>query len=81
MKDTDDQHIHMTIVHNNKPVEIKLGIVLNINDSLHNDQPQKLIQILQKYKGDFAWDYPNMKGIDPQLCTHHIYTEKDALPI
>ena len=22
-----------------------------------------------------------MKGIDPQLCTHHIYTEKDARPI
>lgn len=22
-----------------------------------------------------------MKGIDPQLCMHHIYTEKDARPI
>ena len=22
-----------------------------------------------------------MKGIDPQLCTHHIYTEKDAQSI
>jgi len=22
-----------------------------------------------------------MKGIDPQLCTHHIDTEKDARPI
>ena len=22
-----------------------------------------------------------MKGIDPQLCTHHIYTDKDARPI
>lgn len=22
-----------------------------------------------------------MKGIDPQLCTHHIYIEKDGRPI
>ena len=22
-----------------------------------------------------------MKGIDPKLCTHHIYIEKDARPI
>lgn len=22
-----------------------------------------------------------MKGIDPQLCTHHIYTENDVRPI
>lgn len=22
-----------------------------------------------------------MKGIDPQLCTHHIYTKKDAHPV
>ena len=22
-----------------------------------------------------------MKGIDPQLCTHHIYIEEDARPI
>ena len=22
-----------------------------------------------------------MKGIDPQLCRHHIFTEKDEIPI
>ena len=40
-----------------------------------------MVQLLQKYKGAFVWDYPDMKGIDPLLCTHHIYTEKHARPI
>lgn len=62
-------------------MEIEPEKVLNISDSLDSDQQQKLIQILQKYKGAFSWDYPNMKGIDPRLYTHHIYTEKDARPI
>jgi len=78
MKDTDDQHIQTIIVHNSKPDEIEPRKVSNINDSLDSDQQKNLIQVLQKYKGAFAWDYPNMKGIDPQLCTHHIYNEKDA---
>eukprot|EP00253_Pinus_taeda_P005381 PITA_05381 len=64
LKDTDDQHIQMTVVHNNKPVEIKPGKVININDNLDSEQQQNLIQVLQKNKGSFAWDYPDMKGID-----------------
>ena len=40
-----------------------------------------MIQILSKYQQDFSWEYPDMKGIDPQLCTDHIYIEKDAWPI
>ena len=81
LNDTNDQHIQTTIVHNSKPVEIEPSKILNINDNLDSDQQQKLIQILQKYKGDFSWDYSDMKGIDPQLCKRHIYTKKHALPI
>lgn len=54
LKDTNDQHIQTTPIHNSKPVEIEPGKVLNINDSLDSDQQQKLIQVLQKYKRDFA---------------------------
>lgn len=78
LKDVDDQHIQTTVVHNSKPFEIEPGKVLNINDSVDSEKQQKLIQVLQKNKGAFAWDYPDMKGIEPQLCTHHIYTQKDA---
>ncbi len=78
LKDTNEQHIQTNIIHNNKRVEIELGKVLNINDNLDSQQQQNIIQVLQKNKGVFAWDYPDMKGIDRQLCTHHIYKEKDS---
>ena len=76
-----EQQIPTTTVHNNKPIEIALGRSLNINANLDEQQQQKLIQVLSKYQQDFAWEYSDMKGIDPQLCTHHIYVEKDARPI
>eukprot|EP00253_Pinus_taeda_P028534 PITA_28534 len=78
LKDTHDHTIPVTSVANNKIVEIKPGKTLNINANLTSEQEMKLIHVLRKYKEAFAWDYPDMKGIDPQLCTHHIYVEKDA---
>lgn len=81
LKDTHDQTILVTSVANSKIVEIKLGKTLNINANLTSKQEMKLIHLLRKYKEAFAWEYPDMKGIDPQLCTHHTYIEKDARPI
>ena len=81
LKDTHDQTIPTTSVSNRKTIEIELGKTLNINKNLTPEQEEKLVQLLRKYKEAFAWDYPDMKGIDPQLCTHHIYTEKDARTI
>ena len=80
-KDIPDQVIPTTSMYNSKIVEIEPGKTLNINKNLTAEQEEKLVQLLQKYKAVFTWDYPNMKGIDPQLCTHHIYIEKDARPI
>eukprot|EP00253_Pinus_taeda_P036486 PITA_36486 len=57
LRDNNDQLIPTTIVYNSKPIEIEQGKILNINSNLSNDQQQKLIQILKKYKGAFAWDY------------------------
>lgn len=81
LKDINDQTIPTITVHNSKPIEIEPRKELNINKNLSDDQQQKLIQILRKYKGAFAWDYPDMKGIVPQLCIHHIYTEKYVIPV
>ena len=81
LKDINDQTIPTTTVYNSKPIEIEPGKVLNINKNPTDDQQQRLIQLLRKYKEAFAWDSLDMKGIDPQLCMHHIYTEKDARPI
>jgi hypothetical protein len=76
-----EQQIPTTAVHNRKLVKIAPGRSLNINANLDEQQQQNLIQVLSKYQQDFAWEYSDMKGIDLQLCTHHIYLEKDAWPI
>eukprot|EP00253_Pinus_taeda_P008113 PITA_08113 len=81
LKDVHDHTIPVTSVAHSKIVEIELGKTLNINANLTPEQETKLIHILTKHKNAFAWDYPDMKGIDPQLCTHHIYIENDAKPV
>jgi len=78
LKHTHDQTIPTTSISNSKIVEIEPGKTLNINANLTSKQEKNLIQLLRKHKEAFAWDYPNMKGIDLQLCTHHTYIEKDA---
>lgn len=68
LKDIIDQIIPTTTFYNSKPIEIELGRVLNINKNLTDDQEQRLVRLLRKYKEAFTWDYPDMKWIDPQLC-------------
>jgi len=36
-----------------------------VNANLTSKQETKLTHLLRKYKEAFAWDYPDMKGIDP----------------
>lgn len=48
-------------MYNRKIVEIEPGKTLNINKNLTVEQEKKMVQLLQKYKGSFAWDYPDMK--------------------
>lgn len=78
LRDTDNHHIPTTVVYNSRPIEIEPGKMLNINGNLDIHQQKRLIQVIQKLKKQFSWEYSDMKGIDPQLCTHHIYIEKDA---
>ena len=40
-----------------------------------------LLQLLQKYKKEFAWDYIDMKGIHPDTCIHHVYTQENIRPV
>jgi hypothetical protein len=81
LEDLMEQQIPTTTIHNSKPVEIAPGRSLNIKANLDEQQQQQLIQVLSKYQQAFAWEYSDMKGIDPQLFTHHIYVEKDTRPI
>eukprot|EP00253_Pinus_taeda_P013845 PITA_13845 len=78
LNDAHDHTIPVTSGTHSKTIEIEPGKTLNINTNLTLEQETKLIHILTKHKNAFAWDYPDMKGIDPQLCTHYIYVENDA---
>jgi hypothetical protein len=56
------------------PIEISPKKFLHINPDLDEQQKADLIQILQQQEKAFAWDYQDMKGIQPKICSHHIYT-------
>eukprot|EP00253_Pinus_taeda_P023260 PITA_23260 len=62
-------------------VEIEPGKTLNINPNLTDDQKQQLMKLLRENKEAFAWDYTDMKGISPELCTHRIYIKEGSQPV
>jgi len=62
-------------------IEIFPGRTLNINKNLEKLQQEELTNILQKHSAAFAWEYTDMKGIDPKTCIHHIYIEESSRPI
>jgi hypothetical protein len=62
-------------------VEISPGKPLYINSSLEPEQKTQVIEMLQIQFDAFAWDYEDMKGIHPDTCTHHIYTNDQIKPV
>jgi hypothetical protein len=62
-------------------IEIRPGKSLYIISSLETNQQQKLVQMIQGQSDAFAWDYSDMKGIHPDTCMHHIYTNDQIRPI
>lgn len=37
--------------------------------------------MLKEHKGAIGWFISYLKGINPLICTHHIYLEEDAKPL
>jgi hypothetical protein len=70
-----------TISSKSIPVEIEPGKTLNINPNLTDAETQQLMKLLLEHKEAFAWDYTDMKGISPELCTHRIYIKEDCRSI
>jgi hypothetical protein len=64
-----------------KSVEIIPGKCLYINSDLEVEQQDQLIQMIQEQSDAFAWDYSDMKGIHPDTCIHHIYTNDQIRPV
>ena len=62
-------------------VELSKGHKLHVNPKLTSTQMEQLKELLQSHEKAFAWDYGDMKGLSPTLCTHRIYINEGCLPL
>ncbi|GJX48673.1 reverse transcriptase domain-containing protein [Tanacetum coccineum] len=46
----------------------------------HLEEKERLIKVLKSHKQAIAWKLSDIKGIDPQFCTHKILMEDDFKP-
>ncbi|GKC52112.1 reverse transcriptase domain-containing protein [Tanacetum coccineum] len=53
----------------------KLPVIIVKN--LKDEEKERLIKVLKSHKQAIAWKISDIKGIDPQFCTHKILMEDD----
>ncbi|GKA48954.1 reverse transcriptase domain-containing protein [Tanacetum coccineum] len=56
----------------------KLPVIIAKN--LKEDEKVRLLKVLKSHKRVIAWKISDIKGIDPQFCTHKILMEDDSKP-
>ncbi|GJR29783.1 reverse transcriptase domain-containing protein [Tanacetum coccineum] len=56
----------------------KLPVI--IEKDLKNEENAALIEVLKSHKRAIAWKLSDIKGIDPEFCTHKILMEEDYEP-
>ncbi|GJV60273.1 reverse transcriptase domain-containing protein [Tanacetum coccineum] len=56
----------------------KLPVIIAKN--LKDKEKERLIKVLKSHKQAIAWKLSDIKGIDPQFCTHKILMEDDFKP-
>ncbi|GJU16612.1 reverse transcriptase domain-containing protein [Tanacetum coccineum] len=56
----------------------KLPVIIAKN--LKDDEKARLLKVLKSHKRAIAWKISDIKGIDPQFCTHKILIEDDFKP-
>ena len=49
-----------------------------ISSLLHTSQEGSFLHILKKNKQALGWKITDLKGINPVVCTYHIYLEEEA---
>ncbi|GJW48518.1 reverse transcriptase domain-containing protein [Tanacetum coccineum] len=54
---------------------------LEIAKNLKDEDKTALIKVLKSHKHAIAWKISDIKGIDPQFCTHKILMEENAKPV
>ncbi|RVW73755.1 Transposon Ty3-I Gag-Pol polyprotein [Vitis vinifera] len=70
------------------PVELKYTYLeennqcpVVISSSLTSHQEKCLLEGLKRCKKAIGWQISDLKGINPLVCTHHIFMEEEAKPI
>ncbi|GJW53226.1 reverse transcriptase domain-containing protein [Tanacetum coccineum] len=56
----------------------KLPVIITKN--LKEDEKVRLLKVLKSHKRAITWKISDIKGIDPQFCTHKILMEDDSKP-
>jgi hypothetical protein len=51
-----------------------------ISDKISNDETQKLVTTMEKYRSVIGYSLADIKGISPIFCTHRIPMEQDHKP-
>ena len=67
------------------PVELKYAFLeaneqcpVVISSLLTTAQEHNLLNLLKKSKQALGWKISDLKGINPSICTHHIYLEEES---
>ncbi|XP_026458954.1 uncharacterized protein LOC113359557 [Papaver somniferum] len=66
--------------------EINLGTVeeprlVRIGSLLSDEPVNQLVAVLKENMDAFAWNMHNMKGIDPEVCYHHLRIDPSFKPV
>ena len=59
-------------------LEPEKGKPVIISTELTENEEQRLLEILRKYKEAIAWSIEDLKGISPSICMHKILLNDDA---
>ena len=70
------------------PMELKYAYLeennqcpIVISSLLNASQESSLLEVLRKNKQAIGWKISDLKGINPLVCTHHIYLEEETKPV
>ena len=61
-------------LHNNRAMPVI------ISDKLTESETRRLVAVLEKYRSIIGYSLQDLKGISPNLCTHHIPMEPEHKP-
>ncbi|RDX65082.1 Retrovirus-related Pol polyprotein, partial [Mucuna pruriens] len=52
-----------------------------IANNLHQEQEEKLLEVLRQHKKAIGWKLADLPGINPSICMHRILMEEEIKPI